>query len=127
LLFDFAERVDGCAAHALEQRTIENTESCGPKHHWHNVPIPSQNSGEYSEGHHQRKTVERSAGRHNHVPAEPDREIEDHAHDCRGDSGERRREAAMTVQLFDVRSAEEDPKKARHERGPCRHERAERC
>jgi hypothetical protein len=63
--------------------------------------------------------------REDDVQAEPDREVEDHAHDRRGDRREGGAQGPVASQRLDVRRTEKDPQKARHERDPHRDERAD--
>ena len=59
------------------------------------------------------------------VQRKPDRQVQDHTDDGRGDAGQRRGQPGVAAQPFHVRRAQEDPQEARHEADPGRQAGAE--
>ena len=110
----------------LKEGFVENADGGRAKDDGDDVPVPFHKARKDREAQYQRERVEYARLRSDDVPAEPDREVKNDAYDGGGHCGERRRQSAVAVELFDVRSAEKNPEEAWHEGCPRRHERAER-
>jgi len=63
-----------------------DSQRAGAQHDWNNIPFPAKHPEECDCAYHKRKPVDISTGRKYNVNSEPDSEIQNHAHNCGGDS-----------------------------------------
>ncbi len=73
----------------MRDELVDQARSAAAQDHWDYVPFELEHSKEGDKAYRQREPIDHLAFRKENVKAKPNREIQDHADDCRGDSGER--------------------------------------